>query len=183
MSKVCLYTNIKIERGLQAVTRCLRRYLEEGRQDESILRLNDFGFNGRHFLQVKGTAMGTRFAPAYAKIYMADWEESVFPKCKNRPSHYWRYLDNIWGVWEGMKEDFVEFMGTLNDHHPSIRVKVEKNKDRINFPENMTINSRKWIRQGFKTLGGWTLRCILKAQTHMPCFTGAVTITHTFLRI
>lgn len=82
-----LYTNIETERGLEAVRKCLQRYPEEGRPDDSIIRLlelsltkNDFGFNGRYFLQIKGTAMGKRFAPAYANIYMADWEESVFPK-------------------------------------------------------------------------------------------------------
>lgn len=55
-----LYTNIEIERGLEAVVKCLWKYPKEGRPDQSILRLlelslrrNDFGFNGRHFLQVK----------------------------------------------------------------------------------------------------------------------------------
>lgn len=140
MNVESLYTNIEMERGLEAVRRCLRRYPEEGRPNESILRLlelslvrNDFEFNGRYFLQVKGMAMGKRFAPAYANIYMADWEESVFSKCKFRWTHYWRYLDNVWGVWEGTEGDFREFVDTLNGHHPSICVKVKKNKDRINF--------------------------------------------------
>lgn len=34
-------------------------------------------------------------------------------------------------VWR--EGDFGEFVDTLNGHHPSICVKVEKNKDRINF--------------------------------------------------
>ncbi|MGL5901976.1 MAG: hypothetical protein ACRCZO_04760 [Cetobacterium sp.] len=100
-----LYTNIEIGRGLEAVQKCLRKFPEEGRPDQSIMRLlelslrrNDFEFNGRYYLQVKGTAMGKRFAPEYANIYMADWEESVFPKCRSMPSHYLRYLDDIWGV-------------------------------------------------------------------------------------
>lgn len=65
-----LYTNIEIERGLEAVAKCLRKYPSEGRPDQCILRLlelslrrNDFGFNGRHFLQIKGTAMGEKVCP------------------------------------------------------------------------------------------------------------------------
>lgn len=33
------------------------------------LTRNDFEFNGQYYLQTKGTAMGKRFAPAYANIY------------------------------------------------------------------------------------------------------------------
>lgn len=127
-----LCTNTEIERGLEAVAKCLRKHPMEDRPDQSIRR-NDFGFNGRHFLQINGTAMGKRFAPAYANIYMADWEESVFLKCKSKPSHYWRYLDDIWGVWEGTEECFRDFVEILNQHHPSIRVKVERNEAEINF--------------------------------------------------
>lgn len=33
-----------------------------------------------------GTAMGKKFAPAYANIYMADWELTALDKCP-LPSH------------------------------------------------------------------------------------------------
>lgn len=133
-----LYTNIKTKKGLEAVQRCFEKYPEEGRPDGILLRLlelslmkNDFEFNGRFFLQVKGTAMGKRFAPAYANIYMADWEESVLPRCRITPTQYLSYLDDIWGIWEGTEEEWAEFIQTLNTHHPSIKVKWELNK--INF--------------------------------------------------
>lgn len=96
-----LYTNIETERGLAAVEACLRKYPQEGRPDGALLRLLELSliiiklFNNRHFLQVKGTAMGKRFAPAYGNIYMLEWEESVFPKCETLPAQYWRYLDDI----------------------------------------------------------------------------------------
>lgn len=41
--------------------------------------------------------MGKKFAPAYVNIYMAEWEETFFPKCKRLPVQYWRFLDDIFG--------------------------------------------------------------------------------------
>jgi len=52
--------------------------------DEYILKLleinltkNDFEFDSKFYLQDKGTAMDKKFAPSYANIFMADWEESA----------------------------------------------------------------------------------------------------------
>lgn len=40
-------------------------------------------FNGKNYLQIKGTAMGKKFAPAYANIFMANWEKEVLcQKCQ-----------------------------------------------------------------------------------------------------
>ena len=43
-----------------------------------ILTHNLFKFNNYHYVQIKGTAMGTKMAPAYANIYM-DAIETSFP--------------------------------------------------------------------------------------------------------
>ncbi|CAH2313023.1 Hypothetical predicted protein, partial [Pelobates cultripes] len=40
-----------------------------------ILNNNYFWFKDGFYLQKRGTAMGTRFAPSYANLYMAEWEE------------------------------------------------------------------------------------------------------------
>lgn len=32
-------------------------------------------------MQIKGTAMGKKFAPAYDNIFMAEWETSALEKC------------------------------------------------------------------------------------------------------
>lgn len=60
---------------------------------------NDFIFNEKFYLQIKGTAMGKRFAPAYANLYMANWEEEALTKCVHKPLCYLRYLDDIFGIW------------------------------------------------------------------------------------
>jgi hypothetical protein len=39
------------------------------------LFINNFTFDGNHYLQINGTAMGTKMAPSYANIFMGDLEE------------------------------------------------------------------------------------------------------------
>jgi len=135
-----LYTNIDAEMGLNAVEEILNRFPNKTRPDREILRLlelsltkNDFEFDGRQYLQIKGTAMGKRFAPAYADIYMAAWEETILPQCAKRPPNYFRYLDDIWGTWPYSDTDFQTFLDTLNKHHPSIKVKAVTNAREIDF--------------------------------------------------
>lgn len=140
MDVVSLYTNLDTQMGMSAVRRAFRNNPDRNRPDEQLLELlhinlacNDFEFNKQTFLQVKGTAMGKRFSPAYANIYMADWEESVFAKCPKLPEIYLRYLDDIWGIWTYSREDFEQFATILNDHHPSINLKPVLHSTEINF--------------------------------------------------
>ena len=71
------YTNIPLEESLDIMeeeffpkTKCgipikyLRKLLE------LILKCNNFKFDRKHFLQINGTAMGTRVAPTYAKWHI-----------------------------------------------------------------------------------------------------------------
>ena len=82
---VCsLYTNIPQEEGINVVC----QYYEEhyqlkqpipathlGEHMRLILKENSFKFNGKHFLQTHGIAMGTKMAVAFAVIFMAHIEK------------------------------------------------------------------------------------------------------------
>lgn len=92
-------------------------YTEPKRPHSEILQLleiclthNNFTFNNQWFLQIEGTAMGHRYAP-----------------------FYFRYLDDIIGVWPHNDSDFRTFIETLNDHHPSINIKHTLDTHSINF--------------------------------------------------
>lgn len=135
-----LYTNIEIPLGMAAIQRILNKFPDPTRPDEALMRLleinlkrNDFNFQDRFYLQTKGTAMGKRFAPAYANIYMAEWEETAFKKCQQLPQIYLRYLDDIFGIWTHSEEEFNNFTKTLNSHHASIKVEPQLNTCEVNF--------------------------------------------------
>ena len=53
--------------------------------------------------------MGRKYSPAYADIYLADWEESAFLKCPSRPLIYFRYLDDIFGLWDKSETEFNHY--------------------------------------------------------------------------
>jgi len=93
------------------------------------------------YLQIKGTAMGKRLAPAYANIYMANWEQTVLPTCPQSPKCYLRFLDNIWGIWTHTTEEFKTFTDILNSHHPSIKITSETNSKEINFLDVVTFKN------------------------------------------
>lgn len=178
-----LYTNIDIAAGLQAVREIFLKYPDANRPDKEILELleinlrrNDFEFDGDCYLQIKGTAMGKRFAPAYANIFMAKWEAEALEKCPRKPLHYLRYLDDIWGVWTYSKPDFEEFIRTLNAHDWSIQCKYELDDKKIDFldttvykGQNFEVHNKLDIKVFFK-----------KTDTHALLYKTSFHPRHTY---
>lgn len=178
-----LYTNIDIQAGLASVRKTFDKYPDPKRPDKELLQLleinlmrNDFMFNGQYYLQIKGTAMGKKFAPAYANIFMANWEESVFAKCEHKPSHYFRYLDDIWGIWEGSKEQFQEFVDVLNSHDPSIKLEAEIHEQTIDF-----LDTTVYKGPTFETDNKLDIKVFFKkTDTHALLYKSSFHPKHTF---
>ena len=62
--------------------------------------------------QISGTAIGTKFAPPYACIYMDQVEQKFLAMQINQPLIWLRYLDDISFIWthgEKELEKFVKF--------------------------------------------------------------------------
>ena len=65
-----------------------------------ILTLNNFVFNSKFYLQIKGCAMGTICAPAYANIFMAEFEQKyIYPLIKDKSILFLRHI--IISLWYG----------------------------------------------------------------------------------
>lgn len=149
-----LYTNIDIGEGINSIRRIFQKYPDKRRPEKELLQLleinltrNDFEFNGDFYLQIKGTAMGKKFAPAYANIFMAEWETSALDKCIKKPLHYYRFLDDIWGVWQHSEQDFEMFLKTLNDHNASIKLKSTISKTSIDFLDTTTFKGPNFLNE------------------------------------
>lgn len=148
-----LYTNIPIQEGIACVSRIFAKYPDPARPDEELLKLleinltrNDFVFDGQFYLQIKGTAMGKKFAPAYANIFMASWEGEALAKCEKQPAYYFRYLDDIWGIWTGSEAEFDQFVKTLNSHNQSIKLKSVLQQQTIDFLDTTIYKGPDFIR-------------------------------------
>ena len=60
-----------------------------------IFKDNSFQFNGKNYLHIHGTAMGTKMAVAFANIFMADLENQILSKNVIKPMLWKRYIDDI----------------------------------------------------------------------------------------
>ena len=94
--------------------------------------------------------MGRKYSPAYADIYLADWEESAFLKCPSRPLIYFRYLDDIFGLWDKSETEFNHFRRILNSHHPRINLKHTLHLQQVPFLDTIVFFTE--TKDGHKTL-------------------------------
>ena len=92
-----------------------------------------FEFNGDHYLQVGGTAMGTALAPNYANIFMDKFETRALENYPLKPLLWKRFIDDIFMVWTHGGEQLNKFVQYLNNIHPTIKFTYECSKEEIDF--------------------------------------------------
>ena len=146
-----LYTNIDIDEGLTVVQEELIKTnrVKPSRQTltcllEKVLRFNNFTFNDEHFIQIKGTAMGTRVAPNFANVYMGRFEENFVYKTEwsNYVIIWVRFIDDIFLIWKGDIDSITEFIGHLNNAAPSIKFTHEISTNSVNFLDTTVLEDR-----------------------------------------
>ena len=137
---VGLYPNIPHEEGLSALHKRLDLRQEKDvttstlvELAEVVLKNNIFTFKEKTLKQKRGTAIGTKFAPPYSILFMAELEEEILSEIELKPCLWWRYIDNIFFLWEHGEEKLKEFIEHLNEKHPTIKFKAEWSQTSINF--------------------------------------------------
>ena len=137
---VGLYPNIPHEEGLSAL-----RKRPDLRQEkdvttstlvelaEVVLKNNIFTFKEKTLKQKWGTAVGTKFAPPYSILFMAELEKEIISEIELKPYLWWRYIDDIFFLWEHGEEKLKRFIEHLNEKHPTIKFTGEWSKTSINF--------------------------------------------------
>ena len=135
-----LYTNIPNQEGLIAVADHLRKDPDKRKMGPHILNLlklvlhsMSFSFNGDHYLQIGGTAMGTATAPNYANLFMDRFETKALANWPLKPLLWLRFIDDIWMVWTHGEDQLNEFITYLNSIHPTIKFTHESSLTHINF--------------------------------------------------
>ncbi|CAJ0930513.1 unnamed protein product [Ranitomeya imitator] len=128
-----LYTSIRHKDGIAAATWFLRMSNLDARLVdlliillEFILTHNSFIFDRKIFLQKQGTAMGASCAPSYANLFLGAWERQIFssdPVLGTENIHHWmRYIDDVWFIWEGPRQDLDLLMSRLNMNELNIKL-------------------------------------------------------------
>ena len=122
---------------------------------ELVLKSNNFEFNGKHYLQKRGTAIGTRMAPSYANIFMDRLERRLIQNAEVKPHIWWRYINDIFIVWMEGEEKLKEFIDYLNNAHDTIKFTCKWLDHEIEFLDVKVLNESAF----------WRLTCLLSPQT------------------
>ena len=137
---VGLYPNIPHEEGLSALRKRLDLRQEKDVTTSTLVELaevviknNIFTFKEKTLKQKRGTAIGTKFAPPYSILFMAELEEEILSEIELKPYLWWRYIDDIFFLWEHGEEKLKGFIEYLNEKHPTIKFTAEWSKTSINF--------------------------------------------------
>ena len=137
---VGLYPNIPHKYGLNALKKAL-----QGRENPSVststilelaelvLKNNYFEYNQQIYKQKRGTAMGTKFAPSYAILALAAFEEYALKHAEITPEVWWRFIDDIFVIWLHGEEKFLEFVDYLNSLHPTLKFTAKYSGHQTDF--------------------------------------------------
>ena len=139
-----LHTNIPHELGIEAINYWLDRYPQEIQNRlskefilegiELILKNNSFYFDGTFYRQIKGTAMGTKFAPTYATLSIAYLEVKLYERLNTEFGEeftsyfkqYWkRFQDDCFIPWTRSETDLDKLHFILNSLHSDIKFTKE----------------------------------------------------------
>ena len=146
---VGLYRDIPHEEGLASLRKLLDARTEKkvttetSVEFEEIVLKNILQFNEKTLKQLRDTVIGTKFAPSNTIIFMTDLEERILEDIELQPRIWWRYIDNIFFVWEHGEDSSKQFIEILNACHPPIKFTAEWSKEVINFLDvNVRLRNR-----------------------------------------
>ena len=97
---VGLYPNIPHSAGIKALSNMLQAREHKAVSTEDLVQmarfvLENYYFNGDVKKQISGTAIGTKFAPPYACIFMDDLEAKFLQSQSLQPLVWLRYNDDL----------------------------------------------------------------------------------------
>ena len=139
-----LYPSIDIEDGINMLRKALIRQAKPEDEislivalAEWVLRNNYLEFGDDVFLQLKGTAMGTPFAVAFACIYLSMLELEIHEElCRYNtfplPIVYKRYIDDVFAVFHSRRAAST-YMDMFNSLRKGIRLTFKISEYAVNF--------------------------------------------------
>ena len=152
---ISVYTRVSHEFGLEAIDYFLTKYQEDLhprfrkefvlQSANILLKNNTLTFDSHFYLQIKGTAMGTTFAPTYANLTMGYHEIKVYfiirqshvLASKHFENSLYRYLGDCQIL---LKVNLIKpehLLSILNQINNNIQFTMEKSQTRLPFLDIM----------------------------------------------
>jgi hypothetical protein len=181
MDVTSLYTNIPHSDGIEA-----SKEIWESRSVKiqpidclvtmptMVLIKNNFTFNGDHYLQIHGTAMGTKIAPSYANIFMGKLEKQLLESSIERPLSSYRCIDDVDMKWTLSDEELQNFLSRANNLHPSIKFTHEMSNTTISFLDTSSSLSEGVLSTHLYSKPTDTNQYLLPSNCHPPHVTKSI---------
>ena len=136
-----LYTVIPHRDGLETLKFFLnkRTLLEPStttliRLAELVLTLNNFSFDGEHYQQISGVAMGTKMGPSYANLFVGYVEQQIFERYTGPiPDFFGRYINDCLGTASCTRVDLERFINYVNGFHHALKFTWEISETCVSF--------------------------------------------------
>ena len=103
---VGLYPSIPHGEGLEAIGLALDRREYTSVAIDTLIGLvslvldnNSFEFSDKIYRQTLDTAIGTKFAPAYANLFMTRVEKTLLDSSAEKTLVWMRYIDDVFFIW------------------------------------------------------------------------------------
>ena len=145
-----LYPSIPIDEGLEACQEALNSRNNQDIPTDAVMKMlktvlnnNIFQFNNKNYIQIEGTAIGSKLGKNFACTYMGKWEEELMKKTMKTPLLYIRFVDDIFGIWNGTEEELIAFQALANSIHPRIEVELKSSRHNIDF-----LDVNVWLQNG-----------------------------------
>ena len=94
----------------------------------SVIKNNIFKFGKKTLKQKRETGIETKFAPRYSILFMAELEKEILRKAEFKPYLWWRYIDDIFFLWEHGEEKLKSFIDNINKMHRTIKFTADWSK-------------------------------------------------------
>ena len=125
-----LYPSIPIQDALSIISRYLKQYCgADPAWVDAVLTLLQFVlcnnfvlFNGRTWLQITGTAMGTPAAVVFACLFLAALEHEWYLNNKQRFALYQRFIDDGMAIVLANESDARQLVSEYNSFHTNIKI-------------------------------------------------------------
>ena len=182
---VNLYSDIPHTFGLEALDYWLENHLEslQARFKKElifecakfILKNNNMKFNNEFYNQIKGTALGSIFAPPYATLSMGYFEIKLYDVCTFKygkllaeyiKENWKRFLDDCYSVLRSSQISPEELLLTLNSINPSIQFTMDYSKDQIPFLDILIRRNKNGISMDLYHKPINTQRCLPFTSSH-----------------
>ena len=156
-----MYTNIVHDEAIQAVRKTItkneRHQIVNGIKRPSIdsfcklvelgIKCNNFNFNGNHYYQCRGVAMGHRASPSISDIVIYYLEERILALAKNNIFTWLRFRDDVFAIYTGSINEATCFLNQANEIHPTLKFKYNISETQGIFLDTVVFEGKRFQKE------------------------------------